>query len=268
VIIKRAARTLYEYFRFYLCLLYFGVGGVLLGVVTALLYPVLPQRARGGIGKQIIGFLFRIFLALLKVSGLAKLDLCALDALRREPGILIAPNHPCLLDAVFVIARVPNVVCITKAEIWDNIVLGGGARLAGYIRNDSAINMVRRSAEELRQGRPLLIFPEGTRTRRPPLNEFKGGFALIAKRAGAPVQTVFIETDSQFLSKGWPLLKKPCFPLVYRARLGKRFTPTGDAKAFVRELQAYYQEELAGRSTEVPVPVLRPTGSPRPDPAA
>ena len=52
---------------------------------------------------------------------------------------------------------------------------------------------------------------------------FKGGFALIAKRAGVPIQTVFIETDNPFLSKGWPLLKKPTFPLVYRVRLGQAF---------------------------------------------
>ncbi len=114
-----------------------------------------------------------------------------------------------------------------KAQIWDNLVLGGGARLAGYIRNDSAHGMVRCSARELRGGRPLLVFPEGTRTRRRPVNDFKGGFALIAKMARAPIQTVFIETDSPFLGKGWPLLKKPRFPLVYRARLGKRFTVEG-----------------------------------------
>jgi 1-acyl-sn-glycerol-3-phosphate acyltransferase len=241
---------------------------VLLSVVSALLYPVLPQRLLVGVGKHVISFLFRTFLALLRVMGLAKLDLSALDGLRRQPGILIAPNHPCLLDAVFVIAHVPDVACIMKAQIWDNIVLGGGARLAGYIRNDSTMNMVRLSAQELREGRPLLVFPEGTRTRLGPVNEFKGGFALIAKRAGAAVQTVLIETDSPFLGKGWPLLKKPRFPLVYRARLGKRFTVEGDVKAFIRELQAYYREELAGQATERPSPLLRPTRSPRPGPAA
>ena len=110
-----------------------------------------------------------------------------------------------------------------KAKIWDNPVLGGGARLAGYIRNDSPRGMVRQAASELRAGHCLLVFPEGTRTRSRPVNRFKGGFALIAKRAGAPVQTVFIETDSPFLGKGWPAFKRPRFPVVYRVRLGERF---------------------------------------------
>jgi 1-acyl-sn-glycerol-3-phosphate acyltransferase len=217
----------------------------------------------------LIGFLFRGFLTMMRASGVMKLDLSALDALRGQPSLVIAPNHPCLLDAVFVIAHVPEVSCIMKAQIWDNVVLGGGARLAGYIRNDSVNNMVRSSAHELREGWPLLVFPEGTRTRRRPVNDFKGGFALIAKMARAPVQTVFIETDSPFLSKGWPLLKKPRFPLVYRARLGKRFTVEGDLKAFMRELEVYYREELSARpADEQPSVVLHSANAPRPGKAA
>lgn len=268
MIIKRVGRAAYEYFWFYLGFLHFGIGGVLFTLVSSLLCPLVPPPLRARVGRRVIGFLFRGFLATLKAGGVLKLDVSALDALRGEPGILIAPNHPCLLDAVFVIAHVPDVACIMKAEIWDNIVLGGGARMAGYIRNDSALNMVRCSAQELREGRPLLVFPEGTRTRARPVNRFMGGFALIAKAAGAPIQTVFIETDSPFLSKGWPLLKKPSFPLVYRARLGKRFRVEGDVKAFMRQLEDYYQQELAGPPADYPSPVLHPTGSPHPDAAA
>jgi len=268
VIIKHAGRAASEYLRYYFCLLNFGLVGVLFSVLSAALFPMLPQRARAQFGKQAISFLFRFFLTALKAFGLAKLELSALDALCSEPGIVIAPNHPCLLDAVFIIAHVPNVACIMKAPIWDNVVLGGGARLAGYIRNDSTMGMVRLSALELRKGRPLLVFPEGTRTRRTPVNEFKGGIALIAKRAGAPIQTVFIETDNPFLGKGWPLLRKPCFPLVYRARLGKRFTVEGDLKAFMRELHEYYRQELAGQAAGHPSPVLHPAAAPRPGGAA
>ena len=268
VTIKRAGCAAYEYFWHYFGFLYFAVVGALYGVVASVLHVVLPARLRAPLGRRLIGFLFRGFLTMMRTSGVMKLDLSALDALRGQPGLVIAPNHPCLLDAVFVIAHVPEVTCIMKAEIWDNLVLGGGARLAAYIRNDSINSMVRSSAQELRDGWPLLVFPEGTRTRRRPVNEFKGGFALIAKVARAPIQTVFIETDNPFLGKGWPLLKKPCFPLVYRARLGKRFTVEGDLKAFMRQLEAYYWEELTGHPTERPSVVLHSASSPRPGKAA
>ena len=241
---RRLLHLTWEYLVFYAGLLYFGVCGTLFTVICALLYPLVSRPAGMRFGRRTIGFLFRAFLGMLQASGVLKLDLGALDALRDEPGILIAPNHPCLLDAVLVIAHVPEVGCIMKAAIWDNPVLGGGARLSGYIRNDSARAMVRQAAMELHAGQPLLVFPEGTRTRAGPINSFRGGFALIAKRARAPIQTVFIETNSAFLSKGWPLARKPRMPLVYRARLGRRFRVEGSVQEFVAMLEAYYREEL------------------------
>jgi len=260
--IRRTARAAYESFWHYFGFVYFGAVGALYGIVASVLHLILPARLRAPLGRRLIGFLFRGFLRMMTASGVMKLDLSALDVLRGQPGLVIAPNHPCLLDAVFVIAHVPEVSCIMKAEIWDNVVLGGGARLAGYIRNDSTNSMVRASAQELRDGRPLLVFPEGTRTRRGPVNQFKGGFALIAKVARAPIQTVFIETDSPFLGKGWPLLKKPRFPLVYRARLGKRLTVDGDLKAFIHQLEVYYRDELSGHAAQRPSPVLHSSSSP------
>ena len=247
----RWARTAYEYFWFGLGYAYFGILGLLVTLASALLYPLLPRQAGARLGRSAIGVLFRGFLGMLRASGVLRVDLSALDALRGERGLIIAPNHPCLLDAVFVISRIPAVACIMKAQIWDNPVLGGGARLAGYIRNDSPRGMVRQAASELQAGHSLLVFPEGTRTRRRPLNRFKGGFALIAKRAGAPVQTVFIETDNPFLGKGWPAFKRPRFPLVYRVRLGERFGVAGDVQTFLDTLEDYYRDELVA-AAEMP----------------
>lgn len=123
-------------------------------------------------------------------------------------------------------------------------MLGGGARLAGYIRNDLPTGMIRLSIAATRKGSQLLIFPEGTRTRGQSVNAFKPGFALIAKKADAPIQTVFIETNSPFLGKDWPLFKKPVFPLRYSVRLGQRFEVKGDIKTFIAQLEQYYKQQL------------------------
>jgi 1-acyl-sn-glycerol-3-phosphate acyltransferase len=248
--LTRPARLAYEYFVFYFGYLYFGIGCAVVSLLSTVLHPLLPARFGVPLGRWMTGVHFRGFLALLRASGLVRIDLAALDQLTGERSIIVAPNHPCLLDAVFVLSRLPQAACITKAAIWDNLFLGGGARLAGHIRNDAPINLVRLSTRELRAGNQLLVFPEGTRTRAAPVNAFKGGFALMAKKSGATVQTVFIETNSAFLCKGWPLLKKPDFPLFYRARLGMRFTAESDVNAFVSKLENYYCQEL---STPVPV---------------
>jgi Tat protein secretion system quality control protein TatD with DNase activity len=67
---------------------------------------------------------------------------------------------------------------------------------------------------------------------------------LIAKHAAVPVQTLIIETDSPYLSKHWPLFRRPTLPITYRVRLGRRFAPPADVAAFTAELDAYYRSEL------------------------
>jgi 1-acyl-sn-glycerol-3-phosphate acyltransferase len=104
--------------------------------------------------------------------------------------------------------------------------------------------MVKESVGHLRRGAVLLLFPEGTRTRQGPINKLVGSVGLIAKYAGVPVQTLIIETDSPYLSKGWPLFRRPSLPITYRVRLGKRFAPPEDVTAFTAELDAYYRNEL------------------------
>ena len=244
----------------------FGMVGLLYTLISTPLQPFLPRKAGAWFGRNSIGWLFRSYLAVLQASGVLKLELEALDALRNERGLIVAPNHPCLLDAMLVISRLPDITCIMKAEIRNSLVLGGGARLAGYIRNDSASTMIRHATEDLHAGYQLLVFPEGTRTRRNPVNDFKGGFALIAKKAGVPIQTVFIETNSAFLGKGWPILKRPPMPLIYRARLGRRFLVEGDVKKFVRELENYYRTEISPDLPAREAPPVLQSRSPTPAP--
>lgn len=242
-------RSLYEYVVLYGSLALFGAAGLTYTLIGAALYPLLPRRFGARVGRLIMTGIFRPYIAIIKASGLVQCELSALDALADGESVIVAPNHPSLIDVVLIGSRLTNIVCIMKANIQDNILFGGGARLAGYIRNDSTGNMVRTSVAELKDGSQLLIFPEGTRTTAQPVNKFKSAFALIARRSGVPVQTVFIESNTQFLGKGWPLLKKPQFPLIYKVTLGKRFEVTGETKTFVDDLEKYYREHFAEKNS-------------------
>ncbi len=237
---------------FLLGLLLFGLLCLLLSIPASGLHRILP-RARGArCGQFAIMAGFRGYIAVMEALGIFRCDLSALDALRDAGPLVIAPNHPSLLDAVLVISRLPRVVCITKASLWDNLFLGGGVRLAGYIRNDAPVKLIKSAIAELHAGHQLLIFPEGTRTRQPPVNAFKGGFLLMARKAGVPVQTVFIDNPAGYLGKTWPLFRKPPLPLVLRARLGARFDVPQDVQGFMAELEHYYRESMQAPPPPVP----------------
>jgi hypothetical protein len=193
-------------------------------LVALALLLILPARVGRKAGRHGAMWSFRIFLGVMEALGAWELDIGALDALRREGALVIAPNHPCLLDAVLIVSRLPDAVCVMKRSLLGNFLLGPAARLARYVRNDSLLRLV-----------PSTSVPTGP---------FTDAVGAVARRAKVPVQAVLIETDSSFLAKGTSALARPRFPLHYRVRLGRRFEAPSDVRAFTSELERYFAREL------------------------
>src|ERR1700727_1523425 len=242
----RFLKIAYEYFALYSSLTLLGLICLTWSVFALPLFFLLPRRLGTAVGRRGIMVGFRLYAWSLSVTGTYRLDLRAVDTLKGGPAVILAPNHPCLIDALLILTRHPNIVCVMKSALMRNVFLGSGSRLARYVRNESSRQMVKESVAHLLEGGVLLLFPEGTRTTRAPINCLVGSVGLIAKHANVPVQTLVIETDSPFLSKGWPLFKRPSLPITYRARLGKGFDPPKDVAAFTDELDRYYRQALQG----------------------
>jgi 1-acyl-sn-glycerol-3-phosphate acyltransferase len=213
------------------------------------LRPLMPGRSGPWLGRQAVMRGFQLYLAILRWLCACRFDIEAIDALRDQGPMVIAANHPSLLDAVLITSRLPDAICVMKSDVMDNPLFGAGARMAGYVPNDPPLHMVLQCRDALRQGAQVLIFPESTRTPGYPANPVNPLFrtaAIIAARAGVPVQTLIIEFSSPYLGKGWALHRPPSLPLGCRIRLGQRFDPPRDPRAFTTELEAHLRAELAG----------------------
>ena len=222
-----------------------GLMSLLWNLAAPLISVLLPRETGGRLGCAAISFIYRRAWASAEALGLMRIDASGLDVLRSEPGgLVIAANHPSMFDALIVVAHLPRGVCIMKAELLRNVFLGGGARLARYIRNDSGRGMIRDAVASVRDGNQVVFFPEGTRTVRKPVNAFQPGVTFVARLAGVPIQTVLIEIDSPYLAKGWPLLTAPPVPVVIRVRLGERFDADADHRATLARLERYFEQEL------------------------
>lgn len=234
-------------------LLLLGLMSFAWNLVALLLYPVLPRAEARWLGRAMISRGYAVFWRIAALSGMLRLNSQALDVLRHEPGLIVVANHPSMLDALMLVARLPRSACVMKGSLMRNPFLWPGARLARYIHNRSPHGMVRRAVDDLRHGGQLVLFPEGTRTTQVPLNAFRPGFTLIARFANAPIQTVFIETRSPYLGKGWPLWRLPPLPIVFTVRLGRRFAPASDHKALLDEIEAYFNAEMKPGHHRLPV---------------
>ena len=237
---RRWLHRLYE-----IAALGFGLG--LLGALSLAwsllalpLYYVLPKRWAVPLGRWASTTGFRIYLGALSLIGACRFDLAALDSLRDQGPLIVAPNHPCLLDAVMVISRLPNMACIMKVDIVDNVFLGVGARLAGYIRNDAQLSMIKQSVAELKSGSQLLIFPEGTRTPRGGQGVYKYGAARLAQAAGVPIVPIAMNS-----ARCWPRRSFLLRPGLVDVVIGPPIVTAGRAPEDVtREVEQWIEAEM------------------------
>ena len=209
-----------------------------------LFWLFLPAEKRKPVTRRMISRVFDVFLRSLSWCNLVQLDLSSIDKLAKEKRLIIAANHPSLLDAVLIVSRLPNASCIMKYSLMANPLLGFGARMAGYIRNDSTQVLVRGACDDLAAGSQLVVFPEGTRTVKMPINELRGAYATIARRSKVPVQLVMINSNTQFLGKRWPLLRRPELPLRYQATVLERIDPSLPRSEIVAQTNQHFRDAI------------------------
>jgi len=243
-------KPMYEFLLVALGVLYWGIAGLVITSISIIISALLPKKQSRTCGRFLLQQAFLVFIAYLKVTRLIILDDSALNTLTTcQTGRIIAPNHIALWDAVFIIAKIPETVCIMKGSILRNPFLAGGARLAGYIANDSVRQMLAEGAKQLLAGETLLIFPEGTRTRQQAqwLNPFQGAIALMAKRSKAPVIPVYIRSNNRFFEKGSSLFTKPKFPLQLSFEVGEAiyFSNDDTIQSFTQMLYQNYTNMLS-----------------------
>jgi putative phosphoserine phosphatase/1-acylglycerol-3-phosphate O-acyltransferase len=112
-----------------------------------------------------------------------------------RPAVFIF-NHQSALDAVLMVKMLRrDVTGVGKKEIRRNPIFGplfGAAGVVFVDRADSgkAIEALEPAVEALRQGRSLVIAPEGTRSPTPRLKRFKKGAFHMAMQAGVPIVPV------------------------------------------------------------------------------
>ncbi|MBO7418697.1 MAG: AMP-binding protein [Bacteroidaceae bacterium] len=127
--------------------------------------------------------------------------------------IIIAPNHQSFLDGPLVSCTLPTTIMKNTFYYATEEHMQGSLRKA-YARNNNIILMERNNlrdsilklGEVLKQGKNVVIFPEGRRTHTGELGEFKKTFAILSKELQVPVVPVCIKGAFEALprSKRFP----------------------------------------------------------------
>lgn len=154
-------------------------------------------------------------------------------------------NHQSVLDILVLGAVLPgDFKWAAKRSLMKIPFLGWHLQLAGHVPVDrtvgsrAAAEAIARFEQVLRNGKPLLVFPEGTRSEDGMLRQFKNGGFYAAVRAGVPVVPVAIEGTHLLMKKGAIDTGDGRMRLV-RVRIGAPLTARADGRegARVNELR-------------------------------
>jgi 1-acyl-sn-glycerol-3-phosphate acyltransferase len=160
--------------------------------------------------RNLIRRLFGAWVAWLHAARLVMVEWRGFEPGSLAAGTVYIANHPMLIDATILLARLPDAVCIFKPSLMRNPAVGPAAVMAGYVRGDAGLDLIRAAAAKVAAGQSLLVFPEGTRTAAGcVVGPMKPGFALIADRAKAPVRLIVIRTTPGLCARDAPWWRPP-----------------------------------------------------------
>jgi 1-acyl-sn-glycerol-3-phosphate acyltransferase len=178
------------------------------------------------------------------------------EALRAadEPLIFVA-NHASHVDTAAILATLPKPIrtrTVVAAALdvfgstgtgpkrsWKReciqLLVAAGFRAFAFDRHGPPLRSIRTSAQLIRGGWNLLLFPEGTRSRDGSMQPFKAGVGVLARFTARPVVPIHVEGGAEVL---------PCGAMMPRAgriivRFGRPLVYRGDepAEAFAARVQ-------------------------------
>lgn len=204
----------------------FGVAGVLLRLV---LLPYTVISSAGNLPRQrqarrLVAGLWRFFVRYLAVAGVLRYELHGFERLGR-PGQLILPNHPSLLDVLFMVGHVRDVNCVVKKDLLRNPVMIGPIKACGYVANDESAALLEKVDAVLKGGQSLLVFPEGTRTGWDGEVKLQRGAVSMGLRSAAVITPVVIRMAPLNFKKHQPWYKIPKVKICYRLTVGEDIHP-------------------------------------------
>ena len=164
------------------------------------------------------------------------------DIRTQRQSVVFMANHESNLDPPVLIGTLPiPAVFLAKKEVKWMVPVGWAAMMAGTIfidrsNRDRAFQSLHEAALQIRGGKSVVIFPEGTRTRDGALLPFKKGGFNLAMDAGVPIVPLAVVGGHAMLPPGAVLLR----PGSYTIAFGEPVHPGAfeSREALMREVRA------------------------------
>lgn len=172
-----------------------------------------------------------------------------------EGPVIYAFKHQSAWDTLALSLLVPDGAVVLKRELTHIPLFGWGLKRAGHISVDRAGHagalrrVIAQAQERISQGRPIIIFPEGTRTAPGQRHPYQPGVAALYAALNLPVVPVALNSGLF-----WPRRSLRLWPGVITVEFLPPIPPGVDRKAFMAELEHVIEDA----SDRLHIHALRP----------
>jgi len=138
---------------------------------------------------------------ILKTSGI-RVRVEGLEHIHPGEATIYCVNHQSAMDIPVLFVNLPvQFRFVAKRSLFNVPFMGSHLRRSGHIPVDrdhpqQAMKSMKKVAQEIREGKSVLLFPEGHRSRNGQLLPFKAGSFYIAVLAGVPIVPITLNGTS------------------------------------------------------------------------
>ena len=163
------------------------------------------------------------------LTGFWGVDLEVIGAEHIVPGssYVVMANHASYADIVALFIALPVIPgFMAKRELLRVPFLAAALRAGGHVivdrrQHEKAMKVIDSAARQVREGKTVLIFPEGTRGNSETIGEFKSGGFRLARAAGVPIVPVGLRGTARVGPKHSLLF----WPGKIEVHIGEPFAP-------------------------------------------
>lgn len=185
----------------------------------------------------------------LKICGLS-IEIRGKENIRQE-GVLYAAKHQSAIETYCLSSYITKATFILKKELTYIPIFGWAQAFYGMIAVDRSAGgatlkrLLKEAKERMKNGRPIIIFPEGTRTKPGLTTEYKPGLVFLYQNLNVPVVPVALNSGLFWAKNSF---------LRYPGKIIIEFMepmPLGmEKKEFMKTLQDRIEEKCAELNAE------------------
>ncbi len=221
------------------------------GVIAVIIPPVILRLlGKRSLADSYLKKLSRFYFgSLIKLTG-SNLTVQGQENLPEGGGnICLVSNHQSYFDILILEAATPFLVgFVAKKELTRVPIVNVWMKELGCVPIDrssprSAVEAINKGVESIKSGKPIVLFPEGTRSRSQKMNRIKPGSLKLAIKAGAVIIPVTLNYSYKIYEENSKVTPADV-SVVFHKGIDTKLEENGDSYSLAEKLQKIIESAL------------------------